>query len=267
MPATGARACCGLTRHYGAAGEHRAMDDGHAPLQRPELPTTIVRPDRRARSIDPWRARAAGLVLVAHAIGLVAVDRALDLRLPGRTTAAPAETTVEIRFLPPDPVPPLASIEPPPVDNTPAPARPPARNARPQPPTAPPPQREDGLAAQFLPATPEPSIETRRLFDPNGTVRLPEGFVDRSAPPPRDPMAPPSSPIPVDRTRFDAAWKPDGESLVEEISREVPLLGLILGAGRVPDCPPNSTDVRCEATAQEQRARIPPPPQSGKQPW
>ena len=124
------------------------------------------------------------------------------------------------------------------------------------------------MAVQFLPATPEPSIETRRLFDPNGNVRVPDGFVDRSAPPPRDPMAPPSSPVPFERTRFDAAWKPDGETLAQQAVRNVPLLGLLLpGAFEGPNCPPNSTDPRCEGMAQEQRARIPPTPQSGRQPW
>jgi hypothetical protein len=81
-------------------------------------------------------------------------------------------------------------------------------------------------------------------------------------------MDPPRRVIPDERTRFDAAWKPDGENLAQEAVRKVPLLGLILpGANPGPNCPPNSTDPRCEAIAQEQRARIPPTPQSGRQPW
>jgi hypothetical protein len=240
------------------------MDDGSTRLRLPDLPTEIARPDRRVRAADPWRARAAWMVLVAHAIGIVAADRALDLRMPARTGAMPVEAAVEIRFLPPDPVVEAPAVVPPSPGRG---ASTPTQPAPRQPPTAPPPQREDGIAAQFLPATPEPSIETRLLFDPNGNVRLPDGFVDRSAPPPRDPMAPPRSPIPVERTRFDAAWKPDGENLAQQLSREVPLVGMLLRLGQVPDCPPNSTDPRCEAMPQEQRARIPPTPQSGKQPW
>ena len=244
------------------------MDDGSPPLRLPDLPAVVARPERRARDAAPWRGRAAALVLVAHAIGFVAVDRALELRQPPRPTVAPLEQAVEIRFLPPDPVVPATPAPPPAEDSMPSPARRSARVAPPQPPTAPAPQRDDGMAAQFLPATPEPSIETRRLFDPNGAVRLPEGFVDRSPPPPRDPMAPPTSPVPYERTRFDAAWKPDGETLAQQAVRQVPLLGLLLpGAFAGPNCPPNSTDPRCEGMAQEQRARVPPTPQSGRQPW
>jgi hypothetical protein len=237
------------------------MDDGTPALRLPDLPAAVARPDRRARDALPWRTRAAGLVLVAHAIGFVALDRAMDLRLPSRTDSRRADDAVEIRFLPPDTAPPVAPSALPPV-------REPARAMAAQPPTAPPPQRKDGLSAQFLPATPEPSIETRRLFDPNGAVRWPEGFVDRGTPPPRDPMAPPTSPVPFERTRFDRSWKPDRETLAQQAVREVPLLGLLLpGAFAGPDCPPYATDPRCEGMAQEQRARIPPTPQSGKQPW
>lgn len=239
------------------------MDDGFAPLRLPELPAVIARPPRRARAPEPWRTRAAILVLIAHGLGFVAVDRALDLRLPPAPAPAAEDTVVEIRFLPPDPVPTANDASAAPTQ-----ASGPARIAPPPRPTAPPPQREDGLSAQFLPATPEPSIDTRRLFDPNGALRLPEGLVDREPPGPRDPMAPPVSPVPFERTRFDAAWRLDGETLAQQAVRIVPPLGILLsGAHEGPNCPPNSTDIRCEAMVQEQRARVPPTPQSAKQPW
>jgi hypothetical protein len=242
------------------------MPDGPPPLALPELPATVARPLRRGATEDPWRARAAWLVLAAHVAGLLAVDRALRLRdgpppapVPGR------ETVVEIRFLPPDPVAP-APAPAPAIATTPASTAP--RAAPDRRPTAPPPQRDDGMAARFLPATPEPSIDTRRLFDPNGAVRLPEGLVERDAPAARDPLAAPASPLPFERTRFDRAWRPNGETLAQQAVRTVPLLGIVLpGAFEGPNCPPNSTDIRCEAAVQEQRARIPPTPQSGKQPW
>lgn len=240
------------------------MPDGLAPLRLPELPTHVARPSRDGGGPDPWRRRAAWLVLAAHAVGVVVVDQALRLRDAPRV-APPAETVVEIRFLPPDPVEatPVASN---PVVEAPATTRPAAPRTR-QPPTAAPPRRDDGMAARFLPATPEPSIETRRLFDPDGRVRLPDGLADGSPPPARDPMAPPASPLPIERTRFDRAWRPDGETLGQEAVRRVPLLGILLPGVHGDPCPPNSEDPDCEAAPREQRARIPPPPQSGKQPW
>ena len=82
-----------------------------------------------------------------------------------------------------------------------------------------------GVAIQFLPRdqSPEPVIDARRLFTPDGSVRLPQG----SAPAAVDPFAPPA---PVSRepalthrsTRFDRAWTPDGENLGQEIVRKFP---------------------------------------------
>jgi hypothetical protein len=252
----------GLTPRYGPRRHYRAMPDTLTPLELPRLPTHVARPPRRERAPDPWRARVVGAVLLAHILGVVVVDRSLGLRERPPVASAPVETVFEVRFVPPEPV-----VVPAPAESAAPVTSPSSAAVRPQPPTAPPPQRDDGVAVEFLPATPEPSIDTRRLFDPNGAVRLPDGFVDREAPAPRDPMAPPASPVPFERTRFDGAWEPDGENLAQEVSRKVPLLGLILAAGQVPDCPPNSTDIRCEAMVQEQRARIPPTPQSAKQPW
>jgi hypothetical protein len=206
-----------------------------------------------------------GAVVLAHVMGVVVVDRSLGLRERPPVASAPVETVFEVRFVPPEPGAVPAPAESAALVTAPSPA---TAVVRPQPPTAPPPQRDDGVAVEFLPATPEPSIDTRRLFDPNGAVRLPDGFVDREAPAPRDPMAPPTSPVAFERTRFDAAWEPDGETLAQQAVRIVPPLGILLqGAHKGPNCPPNSTDIRCEAMVQEQRARIPPTPQSGKQPW
>ncbi len=127
-----------------------------------------------------------------------------------------------------------------------------------------------GVAIQFLPRdqSPEPVIDARRLFTPDGSVRLPQG----SAPAAVDPFAPPA---PVSRepalthrsTRFDRAWTPDGENLGQEIVRKFPPAAILLSGVHLPECPPDSDHPNCEATAREQRARIPPTPQSGRQPW
>lgn len=226
--------------------------DGHPP--------PIVRPASRAGGHDLERMRRGVLagVLLMHVAGVALLDRLLRQGPPPPPSVP--EVVFEVRFLEPappiEPGPPMAPGAPAP----PAPSRIAARTAG---------DPEAGVAVQFLPPDPAPpAVDSRRLFDPNGRVQLPDGMVAREAPPQRSPMDPPRRVIPDQRTRFDAAWKPDGENLAQEAVRKVPLLGLILpGANPGPNCPPNSTDPRCEAIAQEQRARIPPTPQSGRQPW
>jgi hypothetical protein len=195
-------------------------------------------------------------VLLMHVAGVVLLDRLLRQGRPPPPSVP--EVVFEVRFL--EPAPPTEPVPEAAPDAPVAPSRVPARTAR---------DPDAGVAVQFLPPDAAPAeVDSRRLFDPNGRVQLPEGMVAREASPQRSPMDPPRRVIPDERTRFDAAWKPDGESLAQEAVRKVPLLGLILpGANPGPNCPPNSTDPRCEATAQEQRARIPPTPQSGRQPW
>jgi hypothetical protein len=213
----------------------------------------------RATDLDPVRRGVWIAVVLAHVGGALLLARLMQLREPPAITRT-AETSFEIRFLEPEPTP-----APDTQASMPADAPPPVRRtSRPRPAATP----EAGVAVQFLPPDPAPpTLDSRRLYDPNGRVQLPDGLVVREAPRERSPMDPPRRVIPDARTRFDAVWEPDGENLAQEVSRKVPLLGLILGAGQVPDCPPNSTDARCEAKVQEQRARIPPPPQSAEQPW
>lgn len=227
----------------------------------PELPDTIRRPargpgddDRRLRRII-----IAG-ILVAHAIGALLIEQASEMRW--RAPAAQAEQSFVIEFLPPDAAPPeVAPVAPPRAASTPVP------RTAPEPRTeAAPVADEPGLAVQFLPADPAPSLDARRLFDPNGAVRLPEGLVTREPVAPRDVMAP-RPVLPFERTRFDRAWTPDGENLGQMAVRKVPLLGLLLQGVNGDPCPPNSIDPECEANAQPQRAYIPPTPQSGDQPW
>ena len=132
------------------------------------------------------------------------------------------------------------------------------------------------MDVQFLApsASPSSSIDTRRLFRPDGSLDLSEEVIAASRPPPTPSRqgapttAQPDAPLfPPERTRFDRAWVPDGETLVQEATRKVPPLGLLLGAGQVPDCPPESEHPDCEALERAQRAHIPLTPQSGKQPW
>lgn len=225
-------------------------------------PPPIVRPASRAGSHDFERMRRGVLagVLLMHAAGVVLLDRLLRRGLPPSPSVP--ELVFEVRFLEPGP-----PVQPEPAATPVVPAAPRDAPARIPPRTVD--AADRGVAVQFLPPDPAPpSVDSRRLFDPNGRVQLPDGLVAREAPPERSPMDPPRRMIPDQRTRFDAAWKPDGENLAQEAVRKVPLLGLILqGANTGPNCPPNSTDPRCEATTQEQRARIPPTPQSGRQPW
>lgn len=215
--------------------------------------------DRPATDLDRVRRGVWIAVLLAHVAGGVLVDRLMRARPP----MAPApERVFEVRFIDADPAAPTA----PEVLPTAAAA---SRPAAPQRTRV---EAGQGVAVQFLPADPgapePPVLDSRRLFDPDGRVQLPEGMVVREAPQARSPMDPPRRVIPYERTRFDAAWEPDGETLAQEAVRKVPPLGLILqGANRGPNCPPNSTDPRCEAMVQAQRAYIPPIPQSAKQPW
>jgi hypothetical protein len=231
----------------------------------PELPDTIRRPARGGGGDDRRLRRlvVAGIVL-AHAIGAVLLEQASEMRW--RAPAAQAEQAEQaeqsfvVEFLPPDPVPPEdAPVLPAPTASTPA----PRTAAQPRPESAPV-GEEPGLAVQFLPA--EPPLESRRLFDPDGRVRLPEGLVTRGPAAPRDPMAP-REVLPFERTRFDRAWVPDGENLGQSLVRKVPPLGLILQGVNGDPCPPNSEDPACEAQVRAQRAYIPPTPQSGDQPW
>jgi hypothetical protein len=225
----------------------------------PELPDTIRRPARSGGDDDRRLRRLviAGIVL-AHAIGAVLLELASEMRW--RAPAVQAEQSFVIEFLPPDAVPPEdAPVLPAPTASAPV----PRTAAQPRPESAPV-AEEPGLSVQFLPA--EPPLESRRLFDPDGRLRLPEGLVTREPVAPRDPMAP-REVLPFERTRFDRAWVPDGESLGQTLVRKVPPLALILQGVNGDPCPPNSIDPECEANAQPQRAYIPPTPQSGDQPW
>jgi hypothetical protein len=236
------------------------MPDGLTTTAMDDLGFPGLREDRRQRpsDLDGVRRGVWIAVLLAHVAGGVLIDRLMhrDLAVP----PAPAqESSFEVRFLDPAPVsePATAALPVEPTAQRPMPQR---RNTV---------EPDAGVAVQFLPRDPEPAtLDTRRLFDPNGRVQLPDGMVTREAVPQRSPMDPPRRLIPDQRTRFDAAWEPDGESLGQELVRKVPPLGLLLqGVNPGPNCPPNSTDPRCEAIAQEQRARIPPTPQSARQPW
>ena len=133
---------------------------------------------------------------------------------------------------------------------------------------------DQGVAVEFMPRDParrasrEPALDARRLFTPDGGVRAPPESKSTAA----DPFA---RPAPTERapvlthqsTRFNRAWTRDGENLGQQIVGEVPLAFIVLQGVYLPKCPPDSNHPNCEATAREQRARIPSTQQSGKQPW
>lgn len=199
------------------------MPDG---LALPLLPDVVRRPSREAAPIDPrlrWRIGAG--IVVGHLVLLLLVDASLRPRfaVPQRVDAG-----VQIRWIDitlpalPAPAPDAAAVVP---DATPPPDAAtigPADAA-----SAPAVSR----AAETLAAEVDDGVDTARLFDPDGQLRLSAAVVDAAAqgpapgfaPPAREGLAPIRSPIPYRKTRFDDDWVPDGETLGDELMRKVTL--------------------------------------------
>ncbi|HET9484295.1 MAG TPA: hypothetical protein VFO79_10090 [Xanthomonadales bacterium] len=122
-------------------------------------------------------------------------------------------------------------------------------------------RRDDApMTATFVPS--EPAVEAPpklRLFNADGSVIVPDGADAPPAPGWRERVAGESplfegrSALPVRRTRLNRYWKPEGETLGQEIVRKYPLAAIILGGVGVPKCPPRSTHPDCEGEAQPQR--------------
>lgn len=201
-------------------------------------------------------------VLFAHLAGWLVLERLARYRPPPIDTRA--ETSIAVVFLQDlTPAVEVSRANERRADNA-MPARIAAAAPREISPLAP--ADEPGVAVQFIPR--EPALDARRLFTAEGRVLTPP----ESGSPAADPFAPPA---PIERapalvhesTRFDRAWTPDGENLGQEIVRKFPPAILLLQGVHLPECPPDSNHPNCEATVREQRARIPPTPQSARQPW
>ncbi len=201
-------------------------------------------------------------VFLAHVVGWLLVEQLARYRpaaVDGR-----AETSITIEFVAAT----SSAVDAPPADSR------SARQATGAPSTSTSTRRtptvDEGVAVQFLPREPqrEPGLDARRLFAPDGTVRLPQDTADVAGDPFAPPAPAPREPVLThESTRFDRAWTPDGENLGQEIVRKFPPALLLLQGVHLPECPPDSNHANCEATAREQRARIPPTPQSARQPW
>lgn len=177
-----------------------------------------------------------------HVAGILWLDRAMRLR--PRVPAAPVvveDTGVVIRFLPDAAVPAPA---PEPAESAPAAAPALADPPRAAPINTPPAAVLSAnpfvTAPPGIPATPAPAadagpirapgttIDTSRLFEPDGSPRLSEEVVEAAAAKPvpeyiartAPGLAPIRSPIPYKPTRFDEVWVPDGESLGQELVRK-----------------------------------------------
>jgi hypothetical protein len=203
------------------------MPDGLPPLAYPALPAIVARPSRETGPVDRRRVAAVLLLLgLLHVIGALLVDAAMRLRPAlARLLDAPG---VAVRLI--DPVQSLPA-------NPPAPAiaaRQPDRAAEaagvgssvdPRGP-APEPVVIDMPGAQ----APTGSLDTARLFDPDGSPRLSPAVIDAAGPavatpdfaPPKTPgLAPLRSPLPYKPTRFEAYWVPVDETLGDEWMRRL----------------------------------------------
>ena len=203
------------------------MPDGLPPLVLPQLPRHVRRPQRSSSGFDPrLRRRALLAVLLAHVLLGVLLDRAMRVR-----EAAPkvvADDAVLIRWIASEPLPEdrvdesltamQASLETPVAKPTVQSPRPVAQaaTARVSVPMAAP------LAVDGTSTAPPAEIDTARLFNPDGSVRMSTQVVDAAKPalaapefetPRMQAFAAPPAPVPYRRTQFDAVWVPDGENL------------------------------------------------------
>ena len=211
--------------------------------------------ERRARreAVVPQRRRGAiAVVVLLHVLLLFALKSAMQVRWDD-PLAEPAPLVVRFdqptAAAPPDPAlsVPEPAIAPPPTSVVPRTTVEPAQAVR-------------------TPAEPEPASEPRmsvRLFEPDGALRLSREVVEAAEPAPE---AVPEyrerrretnvwradKPAIVYRpTRFEKHWKPDHETVAQELVRKYPLLGLIIqNPGGQDRCPPNSLDPDCEGEEQ-----------------
>lgn len=211
------------------------MPDGLQPLLLPQLPERVRRPQRSSADGDArLRRRIVGAVLLAHVLLGVMLDRAMQIR--ATAPVAVVDDGVLIRWIDAEPVEEVPAVELSPASMSADPAAVPASAPVLSQPTitATPARTAVPMAApraidgtSIAPAAP---IDTARLFNPDGSVRMSTQVVDAAKPAPAQPefdtpslqkLAPLRSPIPYRRTQFDAVWVPDGENLPDEIFRNV----------------------------------------------
>jgi hypothetical protein len=213
-----------LTNDYATGREHGGMAEGPNPLALPVLPAAISRP---SRAIAPANRRLRRAVWVGigllHVLLVVLLDRAMQFDAgPSRTFVA--DDAVTIRWIE-DP-PPAVPIEPPAVEET---TPRPVTVAPRAPVAAPAPEMTATAAPDGSTTAPVAEIDTTRLFNPDGSVRMSTSVIEAARTPERRAgfqppqtvgLAPIRSPIPYKPSRLDPVWVPDGENLTSELFRK-----------------------------------------------
>lgn len=177
------------------------------------------------------RRRVAALLMASvllNALGLLALSRGMHPHAQAVARSHPGEA-IEVRLhearapAAPSPPPPAAL----PDMTVRAPSRP---RTTPPPPSRPPPPAVD--------EKPNPQAAAAQLFDRQGKVILPQGAVAgpaSSAPAyqagilnARSRPAQPQSPVKYQATRFEQAWVPDGENILQSAVRRTLLEGTVM---------------------------------------
>lgn len=179
---------------------------------------------RQATAPAPQRHRGVlTAVLVGHGMMLVLVAR-LMVAGPGAPQEDPRESVLVVELLPETSYSPRVSDE---ASRSVAESAIPKRATRPLPTRA---IADDGYHATTPGDTAAPTTAespTSVLFNPDGSLRLPEALPGASAgeKPFQAPVAAalptPRNPVRYRATRFDPAWKPDSETLLDRAFRAI----------------------------------------------